>query len=95
MAGQEARSQRLEVRVPPSLHSRVARAAALRGQTVAAFVTAAVQEAAHRAIEDAEVTRLNGEDFARLAAALDATPAPNAALRIAAKRYRAGAAKKT
>jgi uncharacterized protein (DUF1778 family) len=94
MAKQERRTERLEVRVPPSLHERVARAAALRGQTVAAFVTAAVQDAAHSAIEDAEITRLNAEDFVRLAAALDAPCTPNAALRAAAKRYRAGAAKK-
>ena len=61
MAKQERRSERLEVRVPPTLHGRVSRAAALRGQTVAAFVTAAVQDAAQKAIEDAEVTRVNAD----------------------------------
>lgn len=81
--------ERLEVRVPPSLHSRVSHAAALRGQTVAAFVTAAVQEAAQRTFEDAEITRLNRDDFDALARALDADTAPNAALRSAAARYRA------
>lgn len=86
---QERRSERLEVRVPPSLHSRVSHAAALRGQTVAAFVTAAVQDAAQRAIEDAEVTRLNRDDFERLARALDADDTPNEALRAAAARHRA------
>lgn len=86
---QERRSERLEVRVPPSLHSRVSHAAALRGQTVAAFVTAAVQDAAQRAIEDAEVTRLNRDDFERLARSLDADDAPNEALRAAAARHRA------
>lgn len=86
---QERRSERLEVRVPPSLHSRVSHAAALRGQTVAAFVTAAVQDAAQRAIEDAEVTRLNRNDFDRLARALETDAAPNKALRAAAARHRA------
>lgn len=86
---QERRSERLEVRVPPSLHSRVSHAAALRGQTVAAFVTAAVQDAAQRAIEDAEVTRLNRDDFDRLVRALEADAAPNRALRAAAARHRA------
>lgn len=86
---QERRSERLEVRVPPSLHSRVAQAAALRGQTLAAFVTAAVQDAAQRAIDDAEVTRLNRDDFAALVRALDADAEPNAALRAAAARHRA------
>ena len=86
---QERRSERLEVRVPPSLHGRVSHAAALRGQTVAAFVTAAVQDAAQRAIEDAELTRLNRDDFERLAHALEADTAPNEALRAAVSRHHA------
>lgn len=90
MPAPERRSERLEVRVPPSLHDRVNHAAALRGQTVAAFVTAAVQDAAQQAIEDAEITRLNAEDFDRLVAALDTVTEPNAALKAAAARYRAG-----
>jgi uncharacterized protein (DUF1778 family) len=81
----------LEVRVPPSLHSRVSHAAALRGQTVAAFVTAAVQDAAQRAIEDAEVTRLNRDDFDQLVRALETDAAPNKALRAAAAHYHAHA----
>lgn len=85
----ERRSERLEVRVPPSLHNRVSQAAALRGQTLAAFVTAAVQDAAQRAIEDAEVTRLNRDDFAALVRALDAEAEPGPALRAAAARHRA------
>lgn len=86
---QERRSERLEVRVPPSLHNRVSQAAALRGQTLAAFVTAAVQDAAQRAIEDAEVTRLNRNDFAALVRALDIEAEPNHALRAAAARHSA------
>ena len=85
---QERRSERLEVRVPPSLHSRVNEAAALRGQTIAAFVTAAVQDAAQRAIDDAEITRLNRADFDRLIAALDNPVEPNDALKVAAARHR-------
>ena len=88
----ERRSERLEVRIPPSVHMRVSRAAALRGQTVAAFVMAAVNDAARRAIEDDEVTRLNGEDFDRLLRDLDAIAEPNAALGKAAERYRASQA---
>lgn len=86
---QERRSERLEVWVPPSLHSRVSQAAALRGQTLAAFVTAAVQDAAKRAIEDAEVTRLNRDDFVALVRALDSEVEPSPALRVAAARHRA------
>lgn len=85
----ERRSERLEVRVPPSLRDRVVRAAALRGQTVASFVTAAVQDAAERAIENEEITRLRAEDFARLQQALDNPPEPTPALREAFERYKA------
>lgn len=87
--GHERRSERLEVRVPPSLHSRVSHAAALRGQTVAAFVTAAVQAAAQKAIEEAEVTRLNRDDFDRLLRALETDAEPSEALQAAAARHRA------
>ena len=85
----ERRSERLEVRVSPSLHNRVNHAAALRGQTVAAFVTAAVQDAAQRVIEDAEVTRLNRDDFDKLVSALETNAAPSKALGAAAARHRA------
>jgi|GEM_PF-1846389 len=85
----EPRSERIEVRVPPSLHERVTQAAALRGQTLAAFVTAAVNNAALQALEDAEVTRLNAADFDALMTALDAVTEPHAALKAAASRYRA------
>lgn len=77
------------VHLPQSLHNLVRYAAALRGQTVAAFVTAAVQDAAHRAIEDAEVTQLNRDDSDRLTRVLEGDAAPNKTLRAAAARHRA------
>jgi uncharacterized protein (DUF1778 family) len=85
-AAPERRSERLEVRVPPSLHARVAEAAALRGLTVAAFVTTAVEEAAQRAITDAQTTRLSAAEFERLLLALDQATEPNAALQAAMTR---------
>lgn len=87
-AAPERRSERLEVRVPPSLHARVAEAAALRGLTVAAFVTTAVEEAAQRAITDAQTTILSAADFERLLSALDQPAEPNAALGAAMTRRR-------
>ena len=90
---QERRSERLEVRVPPSLHQRVSRAAALRGQTVAAFVTSAVQAEAQRTLDDAETTRLNREDFAALMRSLEVDGEPNEALAKAAERHRARTSK--
>ena len=65
--------------------------AALRGQTVAAFVTSAVQDAAQRTMEDAQVTRLNRDEFDALVRALDAEAMPNPALRAAAARHRSRA----
>ena len=84
----ERRDARLEVRVPPSLRDRVSRAATLSGQTVAAFVTSVVQEAAQRVIDGADQTQLTVVEFDRLLHALDAEPTPNASLREAAARYR-------
>jgi uncharacterized protein (DUF1778 family) len=70
---------RLEVRISATLRARLKRAAALRGSTVSSFVTYAVQEAADRAIEHAEVIRLSLADQERFARALmspsEATPA--------------------
>jgi uncharacterized protein (DUF1778 family) len=54
-------------------------------------VTAAVQDAAQRAIEDAQVTLLNRDDFDQLVRALETGAAPNKALRAAAARHRAHA----
>ncbi|CAM8663203.1 DUF1778 domain-containing protein [Sphingobium sp. H39-3-25] len=85
---QERRSEPLEVRVPPSLHSRVSQATALHGQTVAAFVTAAIQDAAQRAIDDAKVTRLNRDEFAEVMRAIDSDREPNSALAAAVARHR-------
>ncbi len=52
------------------------------------FVIAAVQEAAHQAIQKHEILTLSKEDQARFASALDAPPAPTAALTRALRRHR-------
>ena len=63
------------------------RAAELKGRSISDFVVNAAQDAAQRAIEDAEIIRLSAEDQARFALALISPPAPNAALKRAMRRH--------
>jgi len=51
-------------------------------------IVAAADEAACRAIEQTEIIRLSLEDQRRIAAAILNPPAPNRALKKAARRYR-------
>ncbi|BEV15907.1 DUF1778 domain-containing protein [Herbaspirillum sp. DW155] len=78
---------RLEARISPELQQLLKRAAEIEGRTLTDFVVAAVQEAAQRAIEQAEVIRLSLEDQQRFADALLSPPPPSAALRRAMARH--------
>ncbi|WP_433691567.1 DUF1778 domain-containing protein [Herbaspirillum seropedicae] len=80
-------SARLEARISPELQQLLKRAAEIEGRTLTDFVVTAVQEAAQRAIEQAEVVRLSLEDQQRFADALLAPPAPSAALQRAMVRH--------
>ncbi len=79
---------RLEARISAELHATLKRAAQLQDRTVTDFVIAAVQEAAHRAIQSAGIVRLSMKDQERFARALIAPPKPNAALKRAFARQR-------
>lgn len=79
---------RLEARISTDLHAQLKRAAEIQGRTMTDFVVAAVQDAAQRAIEQAEVLRLTLADQACFAEALIHPPAPNAALKRAFARHR-------
>ena len=78
---------RLEARISPDLHSLVKRAAEIQGRTMTDFVVAAVQDAAHHALEQAEIVRLSLADQERFAQALLSPPKPSPALRRAFKRH--------
>ena len=67
-------------------HSMLKRAAELQGRTMTDFVVAAVQDAAHRAIEQAEVIRLSLADQECFAQALLSPPQPAPALERAFTR---------
>jgi uncharacterized protein (DUF1778 family) len=79
---------RLEARISEDLHATLKRAAALQDRTVTDFVVAAVQEAAQRAIQQADVMVLSLQDQERFAAALLSPAKPNAALKRAFTRHR-------
>jgi uncharacterized protein (DUF1778 family) len=71
---------RLEARITTDLHSLLKRAAELQGRTMTDFVIAAVQDAAQRAIDQAEIVRLSLADQECFAQALLVPPQPSPAL---------------
>jgi uncharacterized protein (DUF1778 family) len=79
---------RLEARISTDLHAMLKRAAALQGRTLTDFVVAAVQEAAERAIEQADGIRLSVADQSRFAEVLLSPPSPAPALERAFGRRR-------
>ena len=76
----------LEARISTDLHSMLKRAAELQGRTMTDFVVSAVQDAAQRAIEQAEVIRLSLDDQECFARALLSPPQPAPALQRAFAR---------
>ena len=78
---------RLEARISTALHSMLKRAAELQGRTMTDFVVAAVQDAAQRAIEQAEIIRLTLVDQECFAQALLSPPQPTPALKRAFARH--------
>ncbi len=79
---------RLEARLPNQVMVRLKRAAEIQGRTLTDFVVAAADEAACRAIEQTEIIRLSLEGQRQIAEAILNPPAPNKALKKAAKRHR-------
>lgn len=70
------------------MHALLKSAAELQGSTLTDFVVAAVQEAAQRAIEQAEAVRLSLADQKCFAQALLSPPEPAPALQRAFERRR-------
>lgn len=81
-------SARLEARISVELHATIKRAADLQDRTVTDFVISAVQDAARRAIREAEVIALSLDDQRRFSDALLSPPRMNAGLRRAFARRR-------
>lgn len=76
----------LEAPISTDLHSMLKRAAELQGRTMTDFVVAAVQHAAQRAIEQADVIRLYRADQECFAQALLSPPKTAPALKRAFAR---------
>lgn len=83
------KEQRLEARVTRDQKRLIERAAELRGTTVTEFLVASAQQAAAETIRNHEVLVLRNEARDVFINALLNPPAPNEALRSAARRYRA------
>jgi uncharacterized protein (DUF1778 family) len=79
---------RLEARISNDLHSMLKRAAELQGRTMTDFVVSAVQDAAQRAINQAEVVRLTLKDQEAFAQALLSPSKPAPALKRAFSRHK-------
>ena len=77
---------RLEARISTDLHTLLKRAAEIQGRTMTDFVISAVQDAAQRAIEQAEMMRLTLADQECFARALMVPPEPAPALERAFAR---------
>ncbi len=82
------RSTRLEARISPDALAVVKRAAEIQGRSVSDFVVAAAQEAAQKAIVEAQLIRLSLEDQRALADAIANPPESNPALRRAKDSHR-------
>ncbi|MEI9903051.1 MAG: DUF1778 domain-containing protein [Asticcacaulis sp.] len=79
---------RLEARISADLHGLLKRAAEIEGRTMTDYIVAAVQSAARRTLEEAEIVRLSVADQVVFARILSEPPAPTAALKRAAERHR-------
>jgi uncharacterized protein (DUF1778 family) len=79
---------RLEARISTDLHTMLKRAAEIQGRTMTDFVVSAVQDAAQRTIEQADVIRLSLADQETFARALLSPPQPAPALKRAFARHR-------
>jgi len=80
--------ERLEARVTREQKRIIERAAELRGTSVTEFVVVSAQQAASKTIKDFETLRLRGEAREVFVNALLNPPAPNAAAKAAARRYK-------
>ncbi|MDR1850085.1 MAG: DUF1778 domain-containing protein [Zoogloeaceae bacterium] len=77
---------RLEARISTVLHTMLKRGAEIQGRSMTDFVVTAVQEAAQRAIQDAEAVRMTLAGQPRFADALLSPKSPSPALQRAFER---------
>jgi uncharacterized protein (DUF1778 family) len=83
------RYSKITIRQPQPLKTKIARAAALRGMTVTSFINGILEIAADRTIDRIATRELSDRDSDILLGMLRKPPAPNTALKKAARRLRA------
>lgn len=83
------KAARLQMRLAPPSKKLLARAAAIRGASLSRFVIEVALAEAERVIQSHRSVKLSAPDWERFYDALIDPPAANAAMRRAAKRYRA------
>lgn len=78
MPQEPSRTARLEARIAPEVLGLVKQAAEMQGRSLSDFVVSAAQDAAYRAIEEAQIIRLSAEDQRRFVELLlnPSPPAP-------------------
>lgn len=84
----DAKTERMHFRLPPDIKQRVEKAALLSGQTLTDFAVSVLAHSADAILERHYITALSDRDRDIFLAMLDHPPAPNAALRQAAERYK-------
>ena len=82
-------SARLDFRVSLEHKALIERAASAQGQTVSSFAVATLLKAAVEAIQSETTRTLSAHASQQFLAMLEAPGEPNAALKAAAKRYKA------
>jgi uncharacterized protein (DUF1778 family) len=83
-----ARTARIELRAEPEREERIREAARLANQSVSSFVLDAASERAEEVLGTTTTTTVPDDFFDQLHRALDDPPAPDPALRRAARRAR-------
>ena len=82
------RTARIEARIAPDALAIVKRAAEIQGRSVSDFVVAAAQDAARKAIEEAQIIRLSVEDQRAFVEAILNPPPLTPAMKQAIDRHR-------
>lgn len=83
------KTERMDMRLSKEHKELIEEAAALAGVSATALATEAIVERAQAVIERHRRTTLSTRDFAQFVDLLESPPSANAALRRAAKRYKA------
>lgn len=85
---EQEKTERLDVRTTRAIKELIAKAAALKGQTVSDFVLTSSREDAARTVREHEVIQLNANDSRAFVAALLRAPVEKPRLKKAVQRYK-------